>query len=584
MPENEIIQQLNETANNKELLAETLEIIKAKADNEQAISHCLKSAQGLQLMMADDKTIAANLLRCLPENQDFKLKTVSPASQQEIWVILRKAKRLEELYENFKNLRYRPIEDWQKNLLSAQAENLRKMFFALTQDLRPIFILLAHHWELMKNINQQNPEAQRKYSQSAIEILAPLAYGLGMLQVKGQLEDFAFPALYPKEYDWLLDNVKQKYEERQQYLENLQKDLPVLLRKEKIKFLDIHKRAKYYFSLYQKLLRNEMDLGKIYDLVALRVLVPTVEQCYKTLGSLHKLWTPLPGRIKDYISQPKLNGYRSLHTTVWAKDNQITEFQIKTPQMHQEAEYGASAHLSYKQHQPSLVYKYQNYWLDHLRQWQEETKNPQIISSYLQTELLKDNIFVFTPHGDIINLAKDSTPVDFAYAIHSNIGEHCQGAKVNNIMATLDKTLKSGDTVEIIANKSQTPSERWLRFVKTKKAQERIKKFLQKQEGLEPAKKPKLLETITKGLTEKMEQLKKMLPVLPLKKREPQVIIGGQAQISYKLGRCCLPKTGDSIAAFINQGRSATVHKLDCKNLKFQQQKSPNNVMQAEWK
>ncbi|MDD5146421.1 MAG: TGS domain-containing protein, partial [Candidatus Pacebacteria bacterium] len=475
-----------------------------------------------------------------------------------------------------------------KTILREQGENLRKMFFALARDLRPIFILLARNWEQMKNIQSLSPEQQRRQAQGALEILSPLAYSLGMLEAKGQLEDLAFPILYPKEHSWLLGNITQQYEERQKYLDKLTPKLPPLFQKERIKTLDIHKRAKHYFSLYQKLLRHDMDLSRIYDLVALRIIVQNIEDCYKALGTLHKIWPPLPGRIKDYISQPKLNGYRSLHTTVLAPDNIITEFQIKTLQMHQEAEFGAAAHLSYKNQPNAPAYKHQFYWMEKIRQLQEEAKNHSKAIQFLQTDFLKGQIFVLTPRGDIINLPKDSTPIDFAYAIHSTLGDHCEVAKVDGKIISLKTPLQTGQTVEIITNKRQRPSENWLRFVKSKKAQDKIRKFLQKETGGQ-AQKPKIIERLSKQLsqgfdelTEKVELIKKYIP-LSLKRREPRVLIGGQADISFKLGKCCEPKPGNDIAAFITQGEGATVHKTACRNFQLLRKKWPERIVEANW-
>lgn len=576
----ELLKKLKENTDQPELIGEIFALLKKNTPDEKALAAFLKTADGLKEMRADGLTIAAGLWHYLPENTPLNLESIAPKEQQIVASIAKKTQQINELYLNFKNLNFRPISAWQKSIISEQAENLRKMFFVLTQDLRPLFVLLAHHWQLMKNVKDLPKEQQRWHSQAALEIMAPLAYGLGMLAVKGSLEDSAFPVLYPDDYQWLIENVSQQYEERQRYLDTLTPTLPAILESENINFLDIHKRAKHYFSLYQKLLRNDRDLNKIYDLVALRIIVADVENCYKALGALHKIWTPLPGRIKDYISQPKANGYRSLHTTVLAPGDITTEFQIKTLQMHQEAEYGAAAHLSYKGQAPAKTYKHQFYWIEQLRRWQEETQDAKKVSVFLKSEIFEGHIFVFTPQGDIISLPEKATPIDFAYAIHSDVGDHCQSAKINGSIAPIDRELKTGDTVEITTSKNQTPSERWLHFAVTKKAQERIRKFLQKKEGLEPPK-PKIIESIAKGWNEKIDLIKKYIP-LP-KKKEPRIVIGGQSAISYKLSQCCKPRPGDTIAAFIKQGEAASIHKTNCKEFGVLQEKAPDKVATAVW-
>lgn len=343
-----------------------------------------------------------------------------------------------------------------------------------------------------------------------------------------------------------------------------------------------------------------MDIEKIYDLVALRIIVPDITTCYRVLGAIHKTWSPLQGRIKDYISSPKSNGYRSLHTTVFCEQKKIVEFQVKTQRMHQEAEYGAAAHLGYKEKNPQKGYKYQFYWLDRLRKWREEIKDLKKISEYLQTELFNNRIFILTPEGDVINLPKGSTPVDLAYAVHTEIGDRCQGAKVNGKIAPLNRTLKNSETVEIITDKNKTPSSDWLRFVKTDKARSKIKSFLQKAYGISPqkAKKPSVLQ-------EKVSFLRKILP--SKKKKEPQVYpvrskttkssavpptaertsdgvsIAGETGISIKFSRCCSPNPKDQIKAFITKGEGASLHKIDCKNLKELEQKWPQRIVTANW-
>lgn len=576
--EQQIIQQLKNDSANQPLIDEILLDLRKQGASQDLFEHSLKVADGLRKIQADEKTIAAGLLSYLPEGK-ISLKSIGSQEQNEIFTIAKKVNQLKELYDSFRSLKAKPIGQWQKIFLNTQAENLRKMFFALTQDLRPIFILLADKLIEIKDPRPLAAEEKQRQALTALEILSPLAYGLGMGEIKGQLEDLTFPILYPKEYNWLIGNVKEHYMERKNYLDGLQIMLPPILQEEQVSYLDIHKRAKYYFSLYQKLLRYNMDMEKIYDLVALRIIVNNVEDCYQALGALHKNWSPLPGRIKDYVSAPKPNGYRSLHTTIISQDNKITEFQIKTEAMHKEAEYGAAAHLSYKEQAPLPYHGRKFYWLDQLRQWREETKDTEKITEYLKTDLFKGRIFVFTPQKEVINLPKDSTPVDFAYAVHSSIGDHCEGAKINGQIIPINRPLKTGETIEIITSKNQMPSEKWLRFVKTRKARVKIRKFLENAHGFYPKKTP-LIASLAENITRRVELFKR---ILPLTKKGPSILIAGQAGISFKLSQCCKPKPSDSIVAFITQGEGASVHKINCENLRELEGKWPQKIIPAIW-
>ena len=566
------MQKLKQGPEQSEIMNSTLEILQKNfSEDDFLFAHSLRTGLILKEMGADAETIAAGVLHHIPL-QD---------TQAEILKILKKVKQLRELFSSRKNLKPKPIRKWQKIFLDTRAENLRKMIFAITGDLRPIFVMLAGRLDEMRNLQSfpkdyQQKDYQQRKSLEALEILSPLSYGMGMGEIKGQLEDLAFSYLYQKEYKWLRESVKEEYTEREEHLERVKPRLIKMLTDEEITILNIHARTKHYFSLYQKLLRHEMDIEKIYDLVALRIIVPDIESCYRALGTLHNAWPPLPGRIKDYISSPKPNGYRSLHTTVVCqKAGEIVEIQIKTPEMHREAEYGAAAHLSYKERVPSKAYRHQFYWLDQLRKWREEIKDTEKISEYLKSELFGDRVFVFTPKGDVFDLLKGATCIDFAYAVHTEIGDHCDGAKVNRKMVPLNYVLKTSETVEILTDKNKTPSSDWLRFVKTAKARSKIKSFLEKVYGISPAKPKK------RTLREKVSIIKKILPVR--KKRAPQVLIAGESGISIKLSKCCSPKSGDQISAFITKGEGASLHKIGCQNLKYLQEKWPQKIIKATW-
>lgn len=575
----ELIQKIKQGVGSLAVISESLEILKRTIkEDEPLYRHSLRIGLILQKMGADEKTIACGLLQHVPKHR-LSFKNLPEHTKEEISVILKKANQLRELCSLSKTTKPKPLKNWQKVFLNQQAENLRRMFFAITHDIRPIFITLVDWLDAIRYlVPAYQKDEQTKKSIAALEILAPLAYGIGMGEIKGQLEDAAFPYLYPKEYNWLMENVKEKYTEGEEHLEKVKPQLMKALTEEGIPFMNIHARAKYYFSLYQKLLRREMDIEKIYDLVALRVVVPDIASCYRALGLIHNMWKPLYGRIKDYIASPKPNGYRSLHTTVACHDcDGFMEIQIKTPDMHREAEYGAAAHFGYKEEIPSIAYKHQFYWMDQLRQWREETKDLQKMSSYLQSELFKEQVFVFTPKGDVINLPKGATPVDLAYAVHSEIGDRCEGAKVNGKMVNLKQNLKTGETVEIIIGKNKIPSQDWLRFVKTHKAQAKIKSFLEETQGISFAKPSKV-----QALKDKVALIKKILP--RRKEKTPQVLVGGASGISIRFSKCCSPKPGDTILAFITKGEGASLHKAECQHLQELKQKQPQRIVEASWK
>ena len=327
-------------------------------------------------------------------------------------------------------------------------------------------------------------QKQKRVALETYDIYAPLAYRLGMQNLSGELEDLAFPYLYPDEYKWLIENVRERYEERVRYLERVRPILEEALKKNNIKVAGIDYRAKRYSSLYKKLKRYDMNLDQIYDLVAKRIVVGTIEDCYAALGVIHQMWPPLPGRIKDYIALPKPNGYKSIHTTVFCVDNRPTEFQIRTEKMHEEAENGIAAHWVYENYKETTGYiegkaafadRKELAWVRQLREWQAALPDSEEFLDSLKIDFFRDRIFVITPKGKVVDLPYGATPVDFAYQIHTRVGDECCGAKVNNKIAPLDYKLRSGDVVEILTQKSKKPSESWLKSVKTETAKKRIR-------------------------------------------------------------------------------------------------------------
>lgn len=441
------------------------------------ITHCLDVAKTLHQWGLDEESIAAALLHDVVEDTDYSIKDIEKKFGEEVAFLVNGLTKL-------KNIQY-PEKD-------PDAETMKKFILSFSKDLRVVLIKLADRLHNMQTLKFLPEPKQKKFAWETTEIYAPLAYRLGMQRLSGELEDLAFPFLYPEEYKWLLNNVGEEYHEREEYAKKIKPIIKKALVKEGIKSFEIDYRAKRYSSLYKKLLRYEMDLDKIYDLVALRIIVNSVEDCYAALGIIHKMWPPLPGRIKDYIARPKPNGYQSLHTTVFCLDNKITEFQIRTREMHEEDEFGIAAHWAYQQVKKSkrsknwagVKNRRELIWIKQLQNWQKHLPGQEKFLDSLKIDFFKDRIFVITPRNDVLDLPVGSTPVDFAYHIHSKVGDQCVGAKVNGKIVTLDQPLHSGDIIEIITQKGKKPSEDWLRFVKTSLARNHIKKALRTKHDL----------------------------------------------------------------------------------------------------
>ncbi len=450
-----------------------------RMSGEPYFIHPFETALQLANWGMDIETVCAGLLHDVSEDTSFSLESVKKEFEEQIVFLIDGVTKLG-------HLKYRTSEE-------KQAENIRKMLLSISRDLRVVIIKLADRLHNMKTLDVLPPNKQKRISLETSEIYAPLAYRLGMQSLAGELEDLAFFYLYPKEYKWLLENVQERYEERQKYLERVKPIIEKDLKENGIKIFKIDFRTKRYSSLYKKLLRYDMNLEQVYDLVALRVIVLEIEDCYASLGIIHQLWPPLPGKIKDYIALPKPNGYRSLHTTVFSLEGKPIEIQIRTVEMHEEAEKGIAAHWAYEQKKGSKDYlkrktvfadKKELLWVEQLRNWQKDFSDPEEFIKSLKIDFFQDRIFAITPKGEVKDLPAGSTPVDFAYSIHSDIGNECIGAKVNNKMVSLDYQLQSGDMVEIMVQKSKKPSGSWLEFVKTSYARKKIKSAIYRSSGI----------------------------------------------------------------------------------------------------
>lgn len=443
-----------------------------RASGEAYIIHPLNTALILAKMKLNLPIIIAALLHDVPEDtpktlNDIK-KDFGPDIASMVWGVTKLG-----------TIKYRGMERY--------IENLRKMFIAMAQDIRVVFIKFADRLHNLATLDFLPPKKRYRIALETLEIYAPIANRLGMGEIKGQLEDLSFKYVYPKEYDWTVSQIRASYDKKTVVLKRAAKQAENFLRGAGIDNFSIHGRRKHIYSLYKKLLSKENDIAKVCDLIAIRIIVKNLSDCYAALGIVHKYWKPLKGRIKDYIAQPKPNGYRSLHTTIFCDDGEIIEVQIRTEEMHDADEYGIAAHWHYDEAGKKAVLGREISWMQELAKIQKEFETKkQFLEGLnsLKIDIFRNHIFVFTPKGDVIDLPEDATPVDFAYAIHSDIGDQCAGAVVNEQIASLNTALKNGDVVHIIINKDKkSPSSDWLKFVKTRGARQKIKGKLHARDG-----------------------------------------------------------------------------------------------------
>ncbi|MFI9240027.1 RelA/SpoT family protein [Streptomyces sp. NPDC053079] len=540
---------------------------------------------------------------------------------------------------------------------AAQAETVRKMVVAMAKDPRVLVIKLADRLHNMRTMRYLKREKQEKKARETLEIYAPLAHRLGMNTIKWELEDLAFAILYPKMYDEIVRLVAERAPKRDEYLAIVTDEVQADLRAARIK-ATVTGRPKHYYSVYQKMIVRGRDFAEIYDLVGIRVLVDTVRDCYAALGTVHARWNPVPGRFKDYIAMPKFNMYQSLHTTVIGPSGKPVELQIRTFDMHRRAEYGIAAHWKYKQEAvagaskirtdvPKNAGKNQDTvndmaWLRQLLDWQKETEDPGEFLESLRFDLSRNEVFVFTPKGDVIALPAGATPVDFAYAVHTEVGHRTIGARVNGRLVPLESTLDNGDLVEVFTSKASGagPSRDWLGFVKSPRARNKIRAWFSKErrdEAIEQGKdaiaramrKQNLpiqriltgdsLVTLAhemrypdisslyaaigeghvaaQGVVQKLvqalggedaatEDIEEATPIRGRSKRrssaDPGVVVKGVDDVWVKLARCCTPVPGDPIIGFVTRGNGISVHRADCVNVDSLSQQ-PERILEVEW-
>lgn len=521
-----------------------------RASNEPYILHPINVALILLTFDVDLQTIEASLLHDVVEDTSVSLDTIKDKFGKEVALLVDGVSKISQI-------KFLSLEEW-------KLESLRKVLIAMASDFRVVFIKLADRLHNMRTLNYLPEEKRREVAKETMEIYVPLAHRLGIYTLKWELEDLAFKYLEPEIFQDLKIKVSKKREERENEIFDIKIKIENLLNENNI-VCRVEGRAKNLYSIYRKMKQDNKTFDEIFDLTALRVIVPTIQDCYKTLGIVHTRWKPIPGRVKDYIAIPKPNGYQSLHTTLIDDNGEPFEIQIRTEEMHKNCEFGIASHWSYKEKgkkiDPDMSNKIN--WIRQIVEWQKTIPSAREFINRVKEDIFSDEIFVFTPKGEIINLTIDATPIDFAYKIHTEIGNKCIGAKVNGRIVPLNYKLKTGDRVEILTSKtSPGPSRDWLKFVKSSSTKEKIRQFYRKKEKEEEKKEETVKEEIEKKnkgviLERKIKTSNKFGVVIPEIKGE----------VLLTLAKCCTPIPGDEIIGYISKGRGVVVHRRDCKNL-----------------
>jgi guanosine-3',5'-bis(diphosphate) 3'-pyrophosphohydrolase len=602
-----------------------------RASGEPFIEHPLAVARILAELELDPVTVTAALLHDVVEDTPVTLEEVRAAFGGEVADLVDGVTKLSRLQFH--------------SAMEAQAENLRKMFLAMARDIRVILIKLADRLHNMQTLDSLDEARRRAVAQETLDIFAPVAHRLGIFRIKWQLEDLALKHLQPEVYRELAESIPRRREEREALAAVLMEELRRKLQEVRIP-AEISGRAKHFYSIYQKMFRQGKDLSQIYDLVAIRVITETVKDCYGILGVVHALWKPIPGRFKDFIAMPKSNMYQSLHTTVVGPHGEPFEIQIRTREMHRTAEYGIAAHWRYKEGPGGdRDFDKKLAWLREILDWQRETKDPREFMESLKIDIFADEVFVFTPKGDVIELPAGSTPIDFAYRIHTEIGNHCVGAKVNGRITPLDRPLQNGDIVEILTHKEAHPSADWLQIVRTSSTKNRIRQWLKRErreealergqqalerearrQGLDPAAvlRPEWLDEVRQRFSFQSaddllasvgfggasaaqvigrlrELARRSQPPAPAGegrgdgaaaggarprpaggRREEGVRVRGLTGVLVRLPRCCNPVPGDPIIGYVTRGRGVTIHRTDCPNLQAHRAEE-GRLVEVDW-
>lgn len=525
-----------------------------RLSGEPFIIHPLEVAIILANLNLDTDTISAALLHDVVEDTSITINDLKSEFNEEVALLVDGVTKISSLKKKSKHIE--------------QAQNLRKMLMATIKDVRVILIKLADKLHNMRTIMFQPEGKKQRIAREVLDIYAPLAGRLGISTIRSELEDLAFHVLNHDEYHDIKDKVAQRKQEIEGYINNIRDTLQK-------KFLDlgitaqITGRAKHFYSIFRKMKYQGKSFNDIFDIRAIRIITEEIKDCYGILGVIHTLWIPITARFKDYIAVPKSNMYQSLHTTVMGPDGHPLEIQIRTREMHVIDEMGIASHWIYKESPSAIGKDYRNVpLLKNIDTWDYEVKDTKEFMKELKMDLYEDEIFVFTPKGKIIKLAKGSTPIDFAYAIHTEVGNSCTGAKVNNTIVPLKTELKSGDIIEILTSKKGHPSKAWLKFVRSSNARYKIRSWFRKQ--TEPQRKAEAEESARQEKTAEVTIPESEL--LKIKKFSQKnkiaLSINGTSNVLIKLSQCCQPIPGDDVIGFITRGRGITVHRTNCPSLK----------------
>jgi GTP pyrophosphokinase len=568
-----------------------------RASGEPFVFHCLEVAFILADLHADSTTVAAGVLHDVLEDTDTTPAELEAVFGEEIAVLVDGVTKIGGYH-------FRSLEE-------AQAEYFRKMLIAMAKDIRVILIKLADRLHNMRTLEFLPPAKIRQVALETREVYAPLAHRFGMARIKWELEDLSFKYLHSEEYQSLVYQIAEGRAQREDYIASVVKPLKEILAAEEIA-AEISGRAKHFDSIWRKMQKRGKPLEEIYDLIAIRVLVESKRDCYHVLGVVNELWTPVMDRFHDYIATPKSNGYQSLHTTVVGPGGRMVEIQIRTHAMHRVAEYGIASHWLYKEGKQQMnEADRQLGWLRQVLEWQKDMDSPHEFMEYLKVDLFQDEVFVFTPKGELKELPLGATALDFAYAVHTNVGHRTTGAKVNGRMATLGTRLATGDEVEILTSPHQTPHQDWLGIVQTTRARSKIKAWLrqvsatqaqalgkelvdrelkhlhldpptdlqwaQAAADLNAADQGALYSLLGSGRLAITQLMPRLFPQLVERKRpsrsekahqRPQgVRVQGLGHMMFRFGHCCQPVPGDPIVGFITRGRGITIHHRDCASL-----------------
>ncbi len=592
-----------------------------RASGESYIEHPLAVAAILADLQMDRQTIAAALLHDVVEDTTITSEQVAAEFGDEIAALVEGVTKLT-------RIPYQSKED-------AQVENLRKMFMAMAKDIRVIIIKLADRLHNMRTLGSLREEKQRAIARETLDIYSPIAHRLGIWRVKWEIEDLCLRYLEPAAYQDIVDRVNKTRSNREEDVREAITSLKTDFEQLHID-AEIHGRPKHFYSIYSKMKKGR-DFSTIYDLTAIRILVDNVKDCYGALGAVHSKWTPLPGRFKDYIAMPKPNMYQSLHTTVIGPQGEPLEIQIRTREMHRICEYGIAAHWRYKEGGKADNFENKLSWLRALLEWQKDMRDSRTFMESLKLDLFDSQVFIFSPRGDVFSVPAGGTPIDFAYSVHTDVGNHCVGAKVNGRIVPLDSQLQNGDICEILVNKSSgRPSLDWLSIVKTGGAKHRIKQWFRKERreenvlagqeavdnelarnhlrvdlargalieriaakmnfssptdlyasiGFGDASASSVVNRIREELkAENVVDLTKVVRKSTARRgvrKRSGVLIAGVDDVVVRLSKCCSPVPGDPIIGYVTIGRGVSVHRADCPNVAFMNA-TPERILQAEW-